>query len=357
MLIVFGVLAVAIGLFAWGRPRADIVGIIVVLALMSSRVLTPQEALAGFGSPVVILIAAIFIVSEAMVNTGVAQRLGDAVVKAGGGNETRLVALIMVLAGVVGAVMNSSAIAAMLIPVVLTIANKTRLNRKRLLMPLCIAVMISGMMMLISSSPNMIIENILRERGLTPLSFFSWAPFGLTTLAISIPFMLLAGRDLLSKQLIAENAETNSRSAHDIVSSYDLRDRWHRLRVSAGSPLIDRSVAQMQQPLYDQFGLILIGFEKHPDGKTQFLPALPETVFETDDIITILAGEEQMQQLVETLQCRVAPLADERHRQAALQDMGIAEVMLAPESKLIGNTLSQIDLHSNYRLSQMPPWL
>jgi di/tricarboxylate transporter len=81
MLIVFGVLAGAVGLFAWGRPRPDIVAILVVLALMLSRVLTPQESLAGFGDPVVILIAAIFIVGEALVNTGVAHRLGEAVLR------------------------------------------------------------------------------------------------------------------------------------------------------------------------------------------------------------------------------------------------------------------------------------
>src|SRR5262249_20851797 len=124
MLLVFGVLAGAVGLFAWGRPRADIVAILVVLALMVSRVLTPQQALAGFGDPVVILIAAIFIVGEALVNTGVAHRLGEAVLKAGGGHETRLIVLIMILAGGIGAFMSSSAIVAMFIPVVLAIAHK-----------------------------------------------------------------------------------------------------------------------------------------------------------------------------------------------------------------------------------------
>jgi len=99
MLIVFGVLAGAVGLFAWGRLRADVVAILVVLALMVTRVLTPQEALAGFGNPVVILIAAIFIVGEALVNTGVAHQLGEAVLKAGGANETRLIVFIMLLAG------------------------------------------------------------------------------------------------------------------------------------------------------------------------------------------------------------------------------------------------------------------
>ena len=153
MLIVFGILAGAVGLFAWGRPRADIVAIFVVLALMLSRVLTPKESLAGFGDPVVILIAAVFIVGEALVNTGVAQRLGEAVLKAGHGSETRLIVLIMALAGGVGAFMNSTAIVAMFIPVVLSVANRSGLNRKRMLMPLAVAALVSGMMTLIASSP------------------------------------------------------------------------------------------------------------------------------------------------------------------------------------------------------------
>ena len=270
----------AVGLFAWGRLRADVVAVLVVLARMVSRVLTPQESLAGFGDPVVILIAAIFIVGEALVNTGVAQRLGEAVLKAGRGSETRLIVLIMVLAGGIGAFMSSSAIVAMLIPVVLTIANKTGLNRKRMLMPLSVAALISGMMTLIASSPNMIIENALRARGLAPLSFFAWTPFGVGALTIGIAFMLL-GRRLLSKQLVAEEAATASPGAYDLVGFYGLADRFHRLRVPADSPLVGRSVAQMQQ-LYHDAGVVLVGFEKHLHRKTRFLPALPETVCEPD---------------------------------------------------------------------------
>src|SRR5215468_204944 len=206
MFTVFGILAGAIVLFAWGRPRVDIVAILVVLALMLSRVLTPREALAGFGDPVVILIAAIFIVGQALVNTGIAHRLGEIVLKVGGRNETRLIALIMLLAGGIGAFMSSSAIVAMFIPVVLTIANKTGLNPRRMLMPLSIAALTSGMMTLIASSPNLIIESTLRARGVAPFGFFSWTPFGLAVLATGISFMLLAARRLLCKQLTDEDA-------------------------------------------------------------------------------------------------------------------------------------------------------
>src|SRR5215468_12329249 len=297
-LIVLGVLAGAVALFAWGRPRSDVVAILVVLALMVSRVLTPQEALAGFGDPVVLLIAAIFIVGEALVNTGVAHRLGEVVLKAGGGHETRLLVLIMLLVGGIGAFMSSSAIVAMFIPVVLAIATKTGLNRKRLLMPLSVAALISGMMTLIASSPNMIIENTLRARGLAPLRFFSWTPFGLAVLATGIALML-AGRRLLSPQRTAEDAGATSPSVYDLIGSYGLASRWHRLRVPAGSPLIHQSVAQMQ-PLYGRFSAVLVGVEKHPHGKATFLPAVPETVVEADDAIFVMVGQEQAHQLIDT---------------------------------------------------------
>jgi di/tricarboxylate transporter len=349
MLIVLGVLATAIGLFAWGRPRADIVAVLVVLALMLSRVLTPQESLAGFGDPVVILIASIFIVSEALVNTGVAHGLGEIVLKAGGGNETRLIVLVMVIAGGIGAFMSSSAIVAMLIPVVLTIANRTGLNRKRMLMPLSVAALISGMMTLIASSPNMIVDRVLRAHDIAPLGFFSWTPFGISVLAAAVGFML-AGRSLLSRQIKGEGPETASPSAHDLLGSYGIAERWHRLRVPAGSPLLGRSVAQIQHVCHRD-GVILAGFEKHRRGRTQFLPALAETECETDDAMFVVAGRPEMQTFVDGQRLEELPRLDRRARAEALQQVGVAEIMLAPESKLIGKTLGEIEFRPRYHVT------
>jgi len=349
MLIVFGVLAGAVVLFAWGRLRSDVVAILVVLALNLSGVLTIQESLAGFGDPVVMLIAAVAIVGEGLVATGVAYRLGEAVMRAGGSNEARLVALVMALAGSIGAFMSSSAIVAMFIPVVMTIANRIGLNPKRMLMPLSVAALVSGMMTLIASSPNLIVENTLRSRGLAPLSFFSWTPFGLAVLAISIGFMLLFGRNMLSKRLTAEEAGARRPTAVDLVGSYGLADKWHRLKVPAGSPLIDRALAQAQ--LLDRFGLVAVGFEKHQHGRRQFLPAMPETVFEPDDAIFLVGTAEQAQQFIASQNLVVLPRLAERERHEALQEVGIAEIMLAPESHLIGQTLRELEFESRYRLN------
>src|SRR5215475_3699811 len=349
MLIVFGVLAGAVVLFASGRVRPDVVAILVVLALNLSGVLTIQEAVAGFGQPVVILIAAVSIVGEGLIATGVSYRLGEAVMKMGGSNEASLVALVMVLAGTVGAFMSSSAIVAMFIPVVLTITGRTGLNRKRMLMPLSVAALVSGMMTLIASSPNMIVEDTLRSRGLAPLSFFSWTPFGLAVLAISIGFMLLFGRNMLSKRLTAEEAGARRPTAVDLVGSYGLAEKWHRLKVPAGSPLINRALAQAQ--LLDRFGLVAVGFEKHQHGRRQFLPAMPETVFEPDDAIFLVGPAEQAQQFIASQNLVVLPRLAERERHEALQDVGIAEIMLAPESHLIGQTLRELEFGSRYGLN------
>ncbi|MDS4019268.1 MAG: SLC13 family permease, partial [Candidatus Competibacter sp.] len=348
MLIVFGVLAGAVVLFAWGRPRADIVAILVVLALMLSRVLTPQESLAGFGDPVVILIAAIFIVGEALVNTGIAHRLGEFVLKLGGGNETRSIVLVMGLAGGIGAFMSSSAIVALFVPVVLRIADKTGLNRKRMLMPLSVAALISGMMTLIASSPNMIVENTLRAHHLAPLGFFSWTPFGLAVLVAGIVFML-AARCLLGPQRTAEEGGAKPPSVYDLIGAYGLAGRWHRLRVLPGSPLLDRSVARVQ--LHRRSGVLIVGFEKHLHGKAHFLPALPETVFEPDDVILVIADRERAQALIAAQNLVELPPLDERQRHEALQDIGAVEIMLAPDSKLIGKTLRELEFRSRYQVT------
>jgi di/tricarboxylate transporter len=349
--IVFTILSAAVALFAWGSLRSDVVAILVVLALMLSGVLTVQEALAGFSDPVVLLIAAVAIVGEGLVTTGVAYRLGEAVMRGGGRSEARLVALVMVLAGSVGAFMSSFAIVAMFIPVVMAIANKIGLNPKRMLMPLSVAALVSGMMTLIASSPNLIIEDTLKSRGLAPLGFFSWTPFGLAILAASIGFMLLFGRYMLSKRLRAEDAGGRPRQPTfvDLVSSYGLADKWHRLRVPGSSPLINHSVARMQ--LVDRFGIVPVGFEKHQHGRQQFLPAMPETVFEPDDAIFVVGPEEQAQEFVASQDLVVLPRLSERQRHEALQELGVAEIMLAPESQLIGQTLRELEFSSRFDLS------
>lgn len=350
--LVLSILGAAIALFAVGRPRADVVAILVVLALTLTGVLTINEALAGFGDPVVILIAAVAIVGEGLVATGIVARLGEAVMKAGGTSEAKLVALIMVLAGSIGAFMSSSAIVIMFIPVVLSIAVRVGLNPKRMLMPLAVAANVSGMMTLIASSPNLIIENALRANNLAPLNFFSWTPFGIGVLGVSILFMLMFGRDMMSKRLTAEDAGPRQPSAMHMVESYGLAGQWHRLQLPAQSPLVGQPVLGLMSA--GGSGIVPVGVERHArGGAVHFMPATPQATFEASDIVIVVGDQVRTQGLIATHRLTEMPRLSDEQRRKALQELGVAEIMLMPESPLIGKTLAEIDFHARYGLSAL----
>ena len=244
--------------------------------------------------------------------------------------------------------MSSSAIVAMFIPVVLTIAHRTGLNRKRMLMPLSVAALISGMMTLIASSPNMIIDNALRAKGIPRLSFFSWTPFGLAVLATSIAFMLW-GRRLLSKQLTAKDAKTRSPSA------YDRRLLWSRRSLASVAHIrwlaADQSVSDLDAASMRSIWRHSCGFGETSPWQATIPAALPATVFEANDAILVIGDTEQARQLIDTQQLMELPRLDERQRSEALQELGAAEVMLAPEFKLIGKTLGELEFRSRYHVS------
>ena len=172
---------------------------------------------------------------------------------------------------------------------------------------------------------------------------------GPAALVASIIFMLLAGCNLLSKQITQAAVAVRQPSARDLIGSYGLADKWHRLRVSGSSSLINRTVAQMQ--LLERFGTVIVGFEKHLHGRRQFLPAVPERQFESEDTIFAVGSDDEAHELTVAHDLVVLPRMDERQRHEALQEVGVAEIMLAPESKLIGQTLRKFEFTSRYDLN------
>mgnify|MGYP001600000105 CR=1 FL=1 len=344
--VVLAIVAVAAVLFITNRVRSDIVGILVVLALMLSGVLTVDEALAGFSNPVVMIIVAMFVVSEALVSTGIAQQIGAAVLKFGRGDETRLVILLMVVIALVGAFMSSTSAMAIFIPVALSVAQKANLSRKRLLMPLSVGALISGMMTLIATAPNLVVSEVLQEKGLPALGFFSVTPFGVAVLVAGTGFMIAAGRSLLDRQ---KHIQTQNRgfTVAGLLGRYGLADRSNRFRVMPNSPLVDRAVARIQ--MRQHFGLHLLAFEKRQGGRPLYLQASAETVFEAGDAVFIVGRREEADRFAAASGLQRLPLLSDRERQDLLQEVGVAEIMLAPASKLIGKTLKAIGFHSRFK--------
>ncbi|WP_420332929.1 SLC13 family permease [Roseibium sp.] len=221
---VFALIGVAAVLMASNRVRYDLVALMVVLALVLGNVLTVGQALSGFGSSVVILVACLLVVGEMLQRTGVARSVGDLILKRGGSNETRLMILLMVSAGFLGSVMSSTAVVAIFIPIVLRIAAETGLDKSRLLLPMSYAALISGMLTLIATTPNLVVSDELVAQGYQALGFFSFFPLGVIILAATIAYMLLWGRHLLGSREPVKTTRRKrpARAAAELWTTYQI---------------------------------------------------------------------------------------------------------------------------------------
>ncbi len=196
-LFVFSVLAVAVVLFATDRLRPDVVALLVIVALSLGDILPVSVAVAGFGDSVVVLVAGLFVVGEGLVRTGIANQVGNWLTRMAGASEARLLVLLMVTVAGLGAFMRSPAVVAIFIPVVLGIANRIGIAPGRLMMPLAFAALLSGMLTLIATPPNLMVNDALRTAGLEPFGFLGITPIGLLALGLGIVYMWSIGARLL----------------------------------------------------------------------------------------------------------------------------------------------------------------
>src|SRR5262245_26480070 len=244
--IVLVLLAAAIVMFAFNTPRMDAVALIMLTTLPFTGVISMSEALAGFSDSNIVLIAALFVVGDGLVRTGVARRLGDGLTAKAGSSEVRLLALLMVVVGALGSMMSSTAVTAIFIPVVLRIAQTTGTAPGRLMMPLSVAALISGMITLVATAPNLVVNSELVRHGERGFHFFSFTPFGLPILGLGILYMLVARRWLPGAADDRGAGAPRRPSLVDWSEQYNLAAREQRVRVRAGSPLVGKTIEELR---------------------------------------------------------------------------------------------------------------
>ncbi len=347
MAFVFGVLGVAVVLFASGRARLDVVALLVLLALLVGGVVDVREALAGFSDSVVIMIAGLFIVGEALVTTGVAFAVGQWLMRIGGTSETRLLALLMATVGLTGAFISSTGIVAIFIPIALSIAAKTGVPRSNLMMPLSTAALISGMMTLIATAPNLVAADALQNQGYEPFGFFEFTPIGLAVLAVGVVYMLLVGRHLIRSEPAGDAAVSGGQSMGELLETFGLADKHRRFRVPPASALVGKTVAELG--LRSRYQVYLLSVERQVGRRVQVVPGLPRTKLEAGDAILVMAEPEAVARFA--ADCGLDQLPTSLHETADLvREMGLAKVMLTPGSQFIGQTLRQAALRTRHNV-------
>jgi di/tricarboxylate transporter len=346
MVFVFSLIMAAAVAMASNRIRFDVVALLVVLALMLSGVLSVGEALSGFGSSVVILVAALLVVGEMLDRTGVARAVGDMILKKGGSNETRLLILIMVAAGLLGSVMSSTAVVAIFIPIVLRIAAETGLKASRILLPMSYAALISGMLTLIATTPNIVVHEELKEAGFTGFGFFSFAPVGVLVLAVAVVYILFLGRRLLSDDSDSAAAAQRLRSIEDLWQDYRLDEDYCHLRIRIDSPLAGNTIAETR--LESRYQVRILGVLRLASRREDRIAVpTPETELHAGDVLLVVGDPDDLESLKSEQHVTLEP-ASARHRQRWLWELGGAIVLIHPESGLIGKSLRDANFRSVY---------
>jgi di/tricarboxylate transporter len=348
--LVLVLLVAAVAMFVINRPRMDAVALIMITLMPLTGIITMEEALAGFSDGNIVLIAALFVIGEGLVRTGVARRLGDWLNAKAGSSETRLLVLLMAAVAGLGSIMSSTAVVAIFIPVVLRIAQNTGTAPSRLMMPLSFAALISGMLTLVATAPNLVVNAELVRQGAGEFHFFSFTPFGLPVLILGIVYMLFARRWLAATTGTSAPARRRPR-LREWIEQYQLADRVYRVRVTSGSPLLGKRLEELS---LRSAGVNLLAIERSRRFATDLIRPMAQTRLQVDDILVVdvLAPDVEIEALRREFALEGKPLAvGGRYFTDRSQEIGMVEVIIPAESKLVGQTVLQAEVRSEYGLT------
>ena len=334
--LVLGILAVSLVLFISEVIRMDLVALLVLGALAVTGLVDSNEAFAGFSNSAVITVWAMFILSEGLTRTGIADIIGRQVMRIGGRREFTMIIVIMITGAVLSAFMNNIGVAALMLPVVVGIARRTRIPASRLLMPLAYSTLLGGLMTLIGTPPNLLISESMVLNGLEPFARFDFTPQGGAVMVIGVLFVALAGRFLLPVTRGERGRQISQRS---LRSRYKLQERTFMLRVPRDSILVGKSLADSR--IGASTGLIILSL--HRGGRSETLPGR-QTIIRGGDGILVQGRLDQFRELR-----RWSDLVIEREA-PVLKSMVASKVAYASVTIAEGSpVVSELVRHSAFR--------
>lgn len=371
MILTFVILTVTIILFIIDKLRIDIVAMLALLALVLTGLIDSNQALAGFANSTVVTIAALFVVGEGLFQTGVADWMGDRLIRLAGSSETRLLVTLMVGTAVLSAFLSNTGTVAVLLPVVVAAAWRIRSMPSKLLIPLAFAASIGGMLTLIGTPPNIVIVNTLSEAGLRRFGFFEFSLMGLPLLLIGVVYMLFVGKRWLPARKIGDRAEIAPALApQELAKLYHLEGNLVRLRVRRGSSLVGQTLTQAG--LGRDYGISVIRIERSEPElashtgparaldtlarwqvKETVIPPTPDTIIYADDILLVEGQPDPIQRMAMRFNLGLQPPKTDDEFQAddlLSREIGLTEVLLTPRSSLIGSTLAESDFGEKYKV-------
>lgn len=347
--IVFAILAATIVLFVSDRLRLDVTALLAMLALVLSGILTPAEATAGFGDTTVLLIAALFVVGDGLLQTGVAEALGRWLGRIAGTSELRILITTMLVVAPLSAFISSTGTVAIMLPVVVAVARRAGVSPSKLLIPMGYAALVGGMLTLIGTPPNIVASEALVAAGRNPFGFFSFTPIGIAVLGVAVVFLASVGRRLLPARVAPAapgQPRSDQRPLSELMRAYGVEGALTRLRVPPASPLIGRSIAE--SALTTRYGITVLAVHAWPPERAQPGPAQPvtaETRFAAGDLLEVQLRDVQAERPAALPGLEPVPSATATRLDAGLL---LLEVALTPRSRYIGQSVVEADVRNQF---------
>jgi trk family potassium uptake protein len=338
-------------MFIIGRVRSDVVAVCAMAALLIFGILTPAEALAGFSSTVVIMMVGLFVVGGAIFQTGLAKAASHRIMALAGGNDTFMFLLVMFATAIIGAFVSNTGTIALMMPVVVSVATQKGMHPGRMLMPLAFASSMGGMLTLIGTPPNLVIQEALTQAGEMPLTFFSFTPVGLIIVVIGVLLMLPLSRMFLGKRKQKDgDAANKGKTLDQLVEEYNLQHQLRRYHITPQSPITGQTLAELD--LRNRFGVSVMEIRRKAARSGRFIRnvkqsmPMPDSMMQAEDIIYISGDNEQMDRFAKDM--KLEQLDDTG---IDFYDLGIAELVLMPTSQLNGARLKTSGLREHYNVN------
>ena len=360
MLVTLVILVLSAAFFVSGKVRSDIVALCALIGLLVFQVLTPEEALSGFSNSVVIMMVGLFVVGGAIFQTGLAKMISSRILKLAGKSELRLFLLVMLVTSAIGAFVSNTGTVALMLPIVVSLAANAGMNPGRLLMPLAFASSMGGMMTLIGTPPNLVIQDTLVHAGFEPLSFFSFLPVGLICMLTGILVLLPLTKWFLSKRKKKDEEVSSGKSLSELVKEYGLAHNLFRLRVDAASDIVGQTVQTLD--VRRRYGLNILEVRRGEASQHRFLKtvtqklASADTVIQANDVLYIngdasavnrFAGECRL----EMMDGHATEEAGNGERSLGFYDIGIAEIVLMPTSNILNQRVKEAGFRDKFNVN------
>jgi di/tricarboxylate transporter len=340
MTLTLTILAIAIILFATEWIRMDLVSLMVLLAVVLTGLVSVEQAFAGFSNPAVVTVAAMFVLSAGISTTGAVSKLGEQLIEWTGDNPALLTASIMATVALFSAFINNIGATAMLMPIVVMVAQKLKQPPSKLLIPLAFGSLLGGVCTLIGTPPNILINSLMQQYTGESFSMFSFTPVGLVLLVFGILYMALAGRHLLP-----------TRKSGTLTEAYQVKEYVTEVEILAGSPLHGQTIADSY--LERQFNLkvraLLRNREKIPQPRRNRKLYVGDILFLEGDPDDVLKLQQKKGLAVVPERDNPLPSIDER-------EIVVVEASLTPTSEMVGKTLRQVRFADSYGLTVLGIW-